>query len=219
VVLAASSSVTTRKKWTARLQRTFEVHEVADQATLAVALKRLHPPVALVHQKLLGREYDESLRKLLDHSRSTKILLLSDRPSESDGLLALKSGVKGYCGIVIKPLLLKKAVEKVHSGELWINRKLMARLIEEFARLSERPSKRDSFTRQNSILSSLTRREAEVALLVADGARNKEISSRLAISEKTVKAHLTTIFGKLGVSDRLSLALLLVLNDSAAEST
>jgi two-component system NarL family response regulator len=125
-----------------------------------------------------------------------------------------KAGVRGYCRIDIDPELLKRVVVAVQLGELWIRRSLMARLLDELGvRVpAEALEKRAVVGR----LVRLTVREQQIAALVGGGGTNKQIARRLAISERTVKAHLTEIFRKLGITDRLKLALLLAGNHSNA---
>src|SRR6266550_2189102 len=105
---------------------------------------------------------------------------------------------RGYCSRKSEPALLRTAVERVRGGEIWVGRSVTGHLLEELAAVS-RPRAPDAAKR----LAGLTRRERE---LVAAGASNKEIAERLSIAERTVKAHLTSIFRKLGVSSRLHLA-------------
>ena len=93
----------------------------------------------------------------------------------------------------------------MQKGEIWAGRTLVARLIEELgARVRTHP-RTDSSAR----VGGLTTREREIAGLVSGGASNKEIAARLGVTERTVKAHLTAIFRKIGVTDRLRLALYL----------
>ena len=217
MVLIASPSPLLRKRWSRSMQLNLITHEVANQSAMQFALERLHPSVVFLDEKLLRPKRTETLSQLVKLAASTKFILLSNRPCESEGLSALKAGVRGYCGKHVTPLLLKKAVETVQTGEPWIGRKLTAALIKEFCRLSVQPPKRDGLRRESENISSLTRRELDVARLVRGGARNKEISSQLGLSEKTVKFHLTAIFRKLMVSDRLSLAVFLIDNAHTAD--
>ncbi len=92
------------------------------------------------------------------------------------------------------------------QGEVWVKRNLVPHLIGELARLTRLRTK-DSAGHETR-LGSLTPREREVVLLIGEGVNNKKIASRLMITEHTVKAHLTTIFRKLGLSGRVQLALL-----------
>src|SRR6266545_1634209 len=98
-------------------------------------------------------------------------------------------------------------VERVHDGEIWAERKLIARLLEEYA---SRGNELEQNRKSDRRLAPLTPREREIAFLIGAGASNKEIASRLRVGQGTVKAHLTAIFRKLGFSDRLQLGLFLV---------
>lgn len=111
----------------------------------------------------------------------------------------------GAAGVIPKEKAaesLLKAIECVHGGETWLDRIATASLLAELAH--GRPSKAP--TADEARVSTLTTREREVIGLVAEGLRNKDIAWRLRISEATVRHHLTSIFTKLAVSDRLALA-------------
>jgi len=211
-VLIASPSAKLRKRWSKSLPGNIIIHEVGDRTTLNISIEKLSPSVVLLDNTLLRPSNTRNLAKLHELGVSAKIILFSKSASENEGISALKAGAKGYCHKNIKPVLLRKAVEKVQMGEVWIGRRLIASLIEDFCRLSYEPPKYQYSGGKDHMFNSLTRREIEVARFISAGARNKEISSRLGVSEKTVKAHLTAIFKKLGISDRLSLALFLVAN-------
>jgi DNA-binding NarL/FixJ family response regulator len=120
----------------------------------------------------------------------------------------LKAGARGYCDRNIDPQLLRKVVDRIHDGEIWAERKLIPRLLEEYASHPEPHA--GTRPKSDSRLRLLTPREREIAFLIGGGASNKEIASRLRVGEGTVKAHLTAIFRKLGFSDRLQLGLFLV---------
>jgi len=99
-------------------------------------------------------------------------------------------------------------VDRVHDGEIWAERKLIPRLLEEYS--SHPEEKPEGIPKPDGRLDLLTPREREIAFLIGAGASNKQIASRLHVGEGTVKAHLTAIFRKLGFSDRLQLGLYLV---------
>ena len=216
MIIIASPSAVFRKRWCRSVQLHYLTHEVVNRTALQFSLERLRPMLVLLDEALLSAKRFESLSKLVKIAGSTRFILLSDHPAESVGLAALKAGVNGYCAKQLAPLLIRKAVETVKKGEPWISRKLTRALVNEFYRLSAQPAKRDALMRESQNIASLSRRELDVARLVKDGARNKEISKHLGISEKTVKFHLTHIFRKLDVLDRLALALALVDKDQTA---
>jgi DNA-binding NarL/FixJ family response regulator len=109
-------------------------------------------------------------------------------------------------GLVLKEKpgdVLLKAIERVHAGEIWIDRTVIASVITEMTRHSN-GEEQDS---EEYKINSLTAREREVVTLVGEGLKNRDIAARLFISETTVRHHLTSIFDKLGVSDRFELAI------------
>jgi two-component system, NarL family, nitrate/nitrite response regulator NarL len=111
----------------------------------------------------------------------------------------------GAVGIVDKqsPVeLLSRAFEKVHAGEIWLDRAILSRLIKQ---RHHNGKEENTISPEAARIGSLTDREREVVTLVGEGLKAKHIASRLFISETTVRHHLTTIFSKLNVSDRFEL--------------
>ena len=110
----------------------------------------------------------------------------------------------GAMGVVLKehaPDVLIKAIEKVHAGEIWLDRPTMGRMLREMSGRDEKEVDPE-LTR----IESLTQREREVVALIAEGL-NRQIGERSFISETTVTHHLSSIYSKLGVSDRLELVI------------
>ena len=134
-------------------------------------------------------------------SALAKTIVVAERDDDALAVRALKAGASGFCPRSTPAALLRKAVQLVEAGEIWIGRRVMLRLIEELAMLHGGP-RHDGRSEGR-----LTQRERAVATLVARGAGNKEIADTLSISVKTVKTHLTNVFKKLGVSSRLQLGL------------
>ena len=127
------------------------------------------------------------------------LVVLSNMPNNDEGLAAFTSGAVGYCNAVALPVVLRQVGNVVEQGGLWIGQELMRRL---FGAVAERASQR-----QTPSLNALSPRERQVAVAVAHGSTNKEIARVMGITERTVKAHLSAIFEKLGVRDRLQLSL------------
>jgi len=110
----------------------------------------------------------------------------------------------GAAGLVLKEQaaeVLLKAIKKVHQGELWLDRSMMGSLLNEMTQADKTVNPEDAK------ISSLTARELEVIVLIAEGLKNKQIAERLFISETTVTHHLSSVFSKVGVSDRLELVI------------
>ena len=112
-------------------------------------------------------------------------------------------GARGYCNSHTSPMLLAKAIDVVRAGEVWGGRKLILRLIEMFSSQSRVHTNGEGRTE----FKGLTERERQIADLVSEGDSNKRIALKLDITERTVNAHLTTVFQKLNVRDRLQLAI------------
>ncbi|MDO8989425.1 MAG: response regulator transcription factor [Sideroxyarcus sp.] len=164
---------------------------------------QIKPKVILLDYELLGEDDIAGLRRI---SKETKIIVVgNDIPEETEWQL-LKAGVRGCCRSDAAPKFLKQVVTAVHDGELWIRRSLTCRLIDELGRTT---AKNKAYRESLGLLNKLTQREYDIAVRVGNGESNKLIAKACGITERTVKAHLTEVFIKLGVSDRLNLALVL----------
>jgi DNA-binding NarL/FixJ family response regulator len=131
------------------------------------------------------------------------LVVMSDIPSEEEAATALAAGAVGYCNTHAAPEVLQQIAQVVEQGGLWIGADIMQRLMLGTARLlTARQSSGGGDWRRE-----LTDREQVVAQRVALGASNREVADQLQITERTVKAHLGTIFDKLQVRDRLQLSL------------
>jgi DNA-binding NarL/FixJ family response regulator len=142
----------------------------------------------------------------LQHTNSkARIIVLTASEDKNEFVQAMKLGCSG---IVLKQTnadLIVKSIRKVYAGEIWLDSHTTAAVMRQFAVPSETNSTAsNSKVRERSPLST---REREIVALVAQGYKNKEMAEKMFISEQTVKNHLHNIFDKLGVSDRLELAL------------
>jgi two-component system nitrate/nitrite response regulator NarL len=132
------------------------------------------------------------------------LVALTLNPNAGEAMSAFERGARGYCHALAVPEMLKQVALVVSNGGLWLGADLMARAAGAIAKASA-PAPSDLA----SPLDELTPRERDVALQVAEGASNKEVARRLDITARTVKAHMSAIFEKLSVRDRLQLVLLL----------
>ena len=146
----------------------------------------------------------ESALTFLTHLRETtpnaRILVLTGLRDADAHREAVQLGAMG---VVLKehaPDVLIKAIEKVHDGEIWLDRPTMGRMLREMAVREDK-----EVDPEMAKIASLTQREREVVALIAEGLKNKQIGQRLFISETTVTHHLSSIYSKLGVADRLEL--------------
>lgn len=205
-VLLASPAEARRKQWIQGLKAIAAVHEVSTLVDLQRNLTSLKPAILLVDMTLPELHGIEQVTAIQQLSPSTKIILLTKAVDEDEGTSMLEIGIKGYCNLDIEPGLLKKAVQMVYKGEIWIGRKFISQLLDALVSLTEK-QKAKSLPKLDESFDRLTPREREIVQLLGKGASNKEIANQLTVTEKTVKAHLTSIFRKLGISDRLHLAL------------
>jgi len=151
-----------------------------------------------------------TISQILRDFFNPRIVVLTNVPSQSQALLALSQGAVGYCHAYSAPEVLAEVKNVVAHGGIWLGRDLLQRLIEVSTNLTGNAA--EQVARSLALLSG---REKEVALEAAKGLSNKEIARILDITERTVKAHLSATFERLGVKDRLQLAL--ILNDKTHE--
>lgn len=128
-----------------------------------------------------------------------KLLVLSSRPSDDVGRQVLAAGASGYAHAYSTPATLGSILQSIATGNIWLGRSLLQRLLQDVGTRLPEPGVQWA--------DALSQREQEVARFAAIGDSNAEIADRLSISERTVRAHLSAIFEKLQVSDRLMLAL------------
>ena len=171
----------------------------ADFATCdEVGIENGDQPLVLVSTDLeSGAPEVDAVARLAARAR---ILVLCAHPVAETQLRAVRLGATGIVGKDQPPSVLLKAIEKVSAGEAWFDRSTIAAVISGLGPTDGPPEPAGSAT-----VGRLTRREREVIALVARGLKNREIAERLFISDATVRHHLTSIFNKLEVSDRLEL--------------
>jgi DNA-binding NarL/FixJ family response regulator len=207
LVIIASAKAENANKWSRALQKEYVIHVVADRAALERSLASLKPAILLLDRALPKLAKGGGMAGVRRLSPSTKTVLFTRNPNEKEGSSMLKVGVKGYCSSDASLSTVKRIVGLVRQGEIWVGRKVIHQLLDDLALLTKR-LRRNLHVDQDARLDHLTPREREIAHQIGSGASNKEVATRLNVSEKTVKAHLTGIFRKLEVSDRLHLALL-----------
>jgi DNA-binding NarL/FixJ family response regulator len=133
------------------------------------------------------------------------VVLMADEPNETLITEALAYGASGCCNTHSAPEVLSQVALVVGNGGLWVGQSVLRRLVGGTSRvLADRSADRPPRVDWATVLSE---REVQVARLVAGGASNREVAEQLAITERTVKAHMSAIFEKLGLRDRLQLSL------------
>lgn len=206
MIVIASSSLKLRHRWGCWLGGGCRIQNAASRAALETMLGKTRAGMLLLDLALIGLGGVTGIAKLCRLYPGLSIIVLSVSPSPEEELAVLKVGARGYCSQAISAELFRKAVKRVRQGEIWVARKLIPSLIEEIAALDQKKTE-DHNTVVDIHLATLTPREREIAMLIGQGANNKIIARELNITERTVKAHLSEIFRKLRIPDRLKLAL------------
>ena len=132
-------------------------------------------------------------------------VVMSDMPNDDEALAVFALGARGYFNSHASAAVLQQIASVISQGGLWIGASLMQRMVAMSAQATLPPPRMPG----KDLAVLLTQRELEVAQIVVSGASNKEVASQLGIAERTVKSHVGAIFEKLGVRDRLQLALLI----------
>jgi DNA-binding NarL/FixJ family response regulator len=195
------------------LEEDFEVVAKAqDGRQVLDILQQMEPDILLLDLKMPGLDGLATLQRLQAAKNRTRVIVLTASDDKNEFVQAMKLGTSG---IVLKQTateLLIKSIRKVHAGEIWLDSHTTAAVIRQFVANDESPMPPPAATRDRE-RSPLSQREREIVALVAQGFKNKEMAEKMFISEQTVKNHLHNIFDKLGVSDRLELALYAIHNN------
>src|ERR1700689_2787535 len=197
------------------LEEDFEVVAQASPGRQVIdVLQQYEPDVLLLDLKMPGLDGLGTLQRLQAAKNKTRVIVLTASDDKNEFVQAMKLGTSG---IVLKQTateLLIKSIRKVHAGEIWLDSHTTAAVIRQFVANDEppMPPPQVASVRERE-RSPLSQREREIVALVAQGFKNKEMAEKMFISEPTVKNHLHNIFDKLGVSDRLELALYAIHNN------
>jgi DNA-binding NarL/FixJ family response regulator len=211
-ILLASADETLRQRATATLRESGSLRQALSLSQALSLLKERPADIILLDGELHleSGDIDQHVRQMRAAAPSSGILLLTIQMDDDNQISAILAGARGCLHRNSSAQLLARAMRGVRNGEVWLDRRVVPRLIE---RLSANPPPREqaaSPVHQHPLdLSVLSERERDVVLLIDQGKSNREIADALFISERTVKAHLSTIYKKLHVEDRVHLILLL----------
>ncbi|NDY95489.1 response regulator transcription factor [Wenzhouxiangella limi] len=136
------------------------------------------------------------------YSEDSPVIVLSKLLTLPEMQTAIEAGARGYMEVLTNPAQLKQAANAVSEGGLWIAPPMMNRLLSILSDRMPAPQIPNSWSEK------LSPRELQVAKIVAAGVSNREVADELHITVRTVKEHLTSIFSKLEISDRLQLILM-----------
>lgn len=214
----------------------YSIEVATSVAALHARIAAAGPEVVLLDGAMLGVPLETEVARIVAEAGTGRVIVLTAEFNEDEEVALLRSGVKGCCRRGVDPESLRQVLSVTQSG-VWVTRSLLPRLVTELRRYAQQapppaaannapPSAAVSGAPETKVsskaemalsrlppemLSTLTRRELDIVKLIADGATNKEVGVELDISDRTVKGHLSNIFLKLGIPDRMKL--MLFLND------
>ena len=215
----------------------YSLEVAASGKALSARIVATKPEVVLVDGMLFNTRLEAEVAQIVAQAGAGRVIVLTAEFNEDEEIALLRCGVKGCCRRGVDPDSLRQVLSVTQSG-VWVTRSLLPRLVTELRRYAQHtppagapqgtsismgadtaalaaknnpPSKVESALSRLSPekLSSLTPRELDIVKLIADGATNKEVGVKLDISDRTVKGHLSNIFLKLGIPDRMKLMLFL----------
>jgi two-component system, NarL family, nitrate/nitrite response regulator NarL len=192
------------------LEEDFEiVGEATDGRDVLDKVRELDPDVVLLDLRMPNLDGLGALQALPQVNKRTRVIILTASEDKNEFVQAMKLGCSGIVLKQTAPELIVKSIRKVHSGEIWLDSHTTAAVMRQFSTGLEGANGggQSSGGAKGRERSPLSAREREIVALVAQGYKNKEMAEKMFISEQTVKNHLHNIFDKLGVSDRLELAL------------
>lgn len=196
-----------------RLREAFPEVQALDTVALLACLPVQAAARCLVWLSSADAQWTLKLRQILQIKADARVVLLSSMPEPDEGLSALNEGARGYTHAYGVPALLQEVALVIEHGGLWVGPDLLQRLVgSTHAALAGRSAsaKAQALATAAPVVNawaSLSAREAQVARSVSAGRSNKEVASLMFISERTVKAHLSAVFEKLGVRDRLQMVM------------
>lgn len=181
-----------------------EVDVVGEAGTKAEAVSETakhRPDIVLLDLDLGDDDGIDCMNELLNVSQRSRVIVLTGIRDTKVQLRAVEAGAMGILHKETKPDVIVNAIREVHKGSAWLDRTMMGSL------LAGRAPAKSTPTPEDLKIKTLTSREREVVELIGRGLRSREIAEKLFITETTVRHHLTSIFGKLEVADRVELML------------
>jgi two-component system nitrate/nitrite response regulator NarL len=187
------------------------VGEAADGMEAIEKAVGLDPDVVLMDLRMPRVDGLTVLRSIHTRAPRSKVILFSGADSKDEFVEAMKLGCSGILSKESALSLIERSIAKVYAGEIWLDSNTTAAVIRQFASPAEFPAPANN-GKTSRERAQLSQREREIIILIAQGYKNKEIAEKMFITEQTVKNHLHNVFDKLGVSDRLELALYAIHN-------
>src|SRR5581483_9200100 len=188
------------------------VGEACDGMDAIDRIVEITPDVVLLDLKMPRVDGLTVLRSIQTRAPQSKVILFASSDNKEDFIEAMKLGCSGILQKDASVNMIEKSIHKVHQGEIWLDSNTTAAVFRSFAEPSDFPTTTLANGKPPRERAQLSQREREIIILIAQGYKNKEIAEKMFITEQTVKNHLHNVFDKLGVSDRLELALYAIHN-------
>ncbi len=180
-----------------------DMHVMGEAGSCAEGLSvvaREKPDIIILDLDIGGESSLDVLPELIAASGKARVLILTGMRDAETHARAARLGASG---LVLKEKaaeVLIKAIRRVHDGEIWFDRTMVNNLVMEMTRRDAEKTNPEA-----AKIATLTVRERQIITLLGEGLKNKYIAARLFISETTVRHHLTSIYSKLAINDRLEL--------------
>jgi len=181
------------------------VGEASDGREVVQVIQETSPDILILDLRMPYMDGLATLQALQQLEKKVKVIVLTASEDKNEFVQAMKLGCSGIVLKQTAPELIVKSIRKVNSGEIWLDSHTTAAVMRQFASPADMLA--GGTPGKGRERSPLSQREREIVGLVAQGYKNREMAEKMFISEQTVKNHLHNIFDKLGVSDRLELAL------------
>lgn len=184
-----------------------DLRVVAQTETLGetlAAISKIGADVLLFEARISPTPVD-ALAEVAKRDHQMKIIVMTPDATEEETIGYLRQGVRGIISRAISPELLVRCIRKVHEGETWLDNEKVNWVIQAYRSQAEQLKSSDTKSR-------LTEKERLIVSGVTQGLRNKDIANEIGTTEQVVKNYLRKIYDKLGISDRLELALYCVHN-------
>lgn len=204
MIILATADEKIAGRWSSSLDATNGFESVNSLSHLNEKLRQYTNATVILHASLPGLNGITDIKSLLKHYPNANLFVLADIPGEQEGIELIRAGVLGYANTHIREDILREAVKVISLGEIWVSKRLLQWLVDHCGT--------PALVKKNIVsqvaLKTLTPGEQKVLEHLLSGNSNKQIARKLNITERTVKAHLTSIYRKTGVQDRLHLAIL-----------
>jgi NarL family two-component system response regulator LiaR len=187
------------------------VGEAGDGLAAVDLAKQLTPDIVLMDLVMPGLDGIAATSRIKSLGLGTQVIALTSFAEDDKVFPAIQAGASSYLLKDVTPEALVDAIRAAYRGEARVHPEIVQKLMHHAARGAARPAEAGG----TDLPSGLTDREMEVVRLVARGQSNREIAQTLVISEKTAKAHISNILGKLGLEDRTQLAIYALKHDLA----